>query len=149
MLWKDPFLLVTVRRSVLFSRRRFLCSEPKNELLGDDIDSLEPFKHGRRGKERKDSVTVDILKERKRHRERFEKISIDNSLVHRLESMGFGSRRRLNIFSEPKGNPKSNTVGAGGFAVHLTSVAKNWPVFDHILPEIAFAGHTNCGKVTN
>jgi 50S ribosome-binding GTPase len=36
----------------------------------------------------------------------------------------------------------------GGFAVHVASASTNWPVFAHLLPEIAFAGHSNCGKST-
>ena len=33
-------------------------------------------------------------------------------------------------------------------ADHLTSASSNWPTFQHILPEIAIAGHSNCGKST-
>ena len=40
----------------------------------------------------------------------------------------------------------------GGFAVHLNSASgtpgSEWPVFKHVLPEIALAGHSNCGKST-
>lgn len=39
-----------------------------------------------------------------------------------------------------------HVVGAAGEAVHLTSVSQNWPLFKHLLPEIALAGHSNCGK---
>jgi len=37
----------------------------------------------------------------------------------------------------------------GGFALHLTSTSRDWPIFKHLLPEIAFAGHSNSGKVGN
>jgi GTP-binding protein len=33
-------------------------------------------------------------------------------------------------------------------AVHLASAFEQWPMFEHLLPEIALAGHSNCGKST-
>ena len=36
-----------------------------------------------------------------------------------------------------------------GFAHHLASASSQWPVFKHVLPEIAFAGHSNSGKSEN
>lgn len=36
----------------------------------------------------------------------------------------------------------------GGFGVFLTSASSEWPLFEHLLPEIAFAGHSNVGKVS-
>jgi hypothetical protein len=36
---------------------------------------------------------------------------------------------------------KTNTA-AGGFANYLTSASRQpWPIFKHLLPEIAFAGY--------
>lgn len=32
--------------------------------------------------------------------------------------------------------------------MHLASAFEQWPMFDHLLPEIALAGHSNCGKST-
>ncbi len=29
------------------------------------------------------------------------------------------------------------------------AASSNWPLFSHLLPEIAFAGHSNSGKVSN
>eukprot|EP00597_Dinobryon_sp_UTEXLB2267_P008574 CAMPEP_0170096720 /NCGR_PEP_ID=MMETSP0019_2-20121128/28766_1 /TAXON_ID=98059 /ORGANISM="Dinobryon sp., Strain UTEXLB2267" /LENGTH=122 /DNA_ID=CAMNT_0010318789 /DNA_START=111 /DNA_END=476 /DNA_ORIENTATION=+ len=47
-----------------------------------------------------------------------------------------------------KAQKHPSRITAGGFGIHLTSSAKDWPIFDHILPEIAFAGHSNVGKST-
>lgn len=33
-----------------------------------------------------------------------------------------------------------------GFATYLGSASKAWPLFKHMVPEVAFAGHSNCGK---
>lgn len=33
-----------------------------------------------------------------------------------------------------------------GFANYMGSASGPWPVFKHMLPEVAFAGHSNCGK---
>ena len=32
--------------------------------------------------------------------------------------------------------------------MHVASASSNWPILRHMLPEIAFAGHSNCGKST-
>lgn len=109
-----------------------------------DINSeLLGFMHGRRGNERKDSVTDDILLERKNHLDRLEALhEPPNHILKSLSRAGFGSKKRRNTFQ--------SIVSAShdGAAVHLTSASKDWPLFKHILPEIAFAGHSNCGKST-
>lgn len=38
-------------------------------------------------------------------------------------------------------------ISPTGFATYLAaSSGKDWPRFRHMLPEVAFAGHSNCGK---
>ena len=40
-------------------------------------------------------------------------------------------------------------MGAAGACLYLASTAKPpWPKFKHSLPEVALAGHSNCGKST-
>ena len=41
----------------------------------------------------------------------------------------------------------ASCVVIGGRSVHLASCHKDWPIFEHLLPEIAFLGHSNSGKV--
>lgn len=100
---------------------------------------------GRGRHERDDSITLTILEERKRHQERYNAI-LNNTdtyqLAARLEDRGFGSKTRIKGVYEPF------ATAAGGFGTHLASVTNNFPVFKHLLPEIAFAGHSNSGKST-
>lgn len=122
-----------------------------------DLKLLESFKHGRKGKERKDSITLEILKERMTHHNRIQDLVVDDDMVSdykqkldRLDSLGLGSKRRKYqvysglSFHSTESDTKKTLTGAGGFAVHLSSSSSNWPLFKHILPEIAFAGKYNC-----
>ena len=121
-------------------------------------EDLLKMMHGRKKKERKDSVTDEILFDRYRHNNRMESLdesNISTNLLTKIEKLGLGTKKRkslvyskisLNNYSESPN--KSTLTGAGGFAMHLTSISNNWPVFKHVLPEIAFAGHSNCGKST-
>ena len=68
-----------------------------------------------------------------------------------LEAMGLGSRKRSNK-STRRGKEKLSS-GAHRIkkrkSILLTSATKPpWPIFKHMLPEIALAGHSNCGKST-
>lgn len=126
-------------------------------------------------KERKDSVNEDILLDREMHLRRLSDVPENIELVQRLASLGLGDRKRrrgvyaLTANSKAVGTveDKNTLTGAGGFALHLTSssgesnspksngavhnrfpvAVSNWPLFSHLLPEIAFAGHSNTGKV--
>jgi len=111
---------------------------------GEARDGLTAFMHGRHGKERRDSVTSEILEDRRRHQERLmaglENLDID--LVKYLRKSGLGGkRRRYSVYA-------SQDTGACGAAMHLSSAAVEHPVFTHILPEVGFAGHSNSGKST-
>ncbi len=99
-------------------------------------DELSNYLHGRKNSERSDSITHEILRERKLHRERFQCKSIDPNIVRKLIKMGLGSKKRKNLLTSshvkstyPEDIPR---IGAGGFALHLASSgggAKGWPVF--------------------
>jgi GTP-binding protein len=105
----------------------------------------------RRRRERIDSVTPDILQQRLEYEERLISTAVDSGFVKSLEKEGFGKKRKLpTVYSQvvtTSDNRKTNT-GAGGFAQFMAAASHNWPVFQHLLPEIAFAGHSNCGKST-
>ena len=108
----------------------------------------------RRRRERIDSITPEILGQRLLYQRRIEAVEVELSLVRSLEDEGFGRKRKLpNIYSvisseELGGRNKLTNTGAGGFAQFLAASSKDWPVFQHLLPEIALAGHSNCGKST-
>jgi len=157
-------LILTTRRQPLFSSKikfvnnfiivRFFANKRKSKYAEYDEDLLS-YLHGRKSTEREDSVTNQILNERKIHQSRFQDIKVESSLVSKMNKIGLGSKKRINLSSSRHTSAHSSSsvsshksIGAGGFAVHLTSAANNWPVFTHVLPEIAFAGHTNSGKVS-
>lgn len=121
-------------------------------------EDLQEMMHGRKKRERRDSVTDEMLLDRYKHNNRMillDESKVSANLLSKIENLGLGSKKRkslvyskisLNNYSEPSN--KTTLTGAGGFAVHLTSTSGNWPIFKHILPEISFAGHSNCGKST-
>lgn len=129
--------------------------EERKEARAADAD-LSHLMHGRKNRERRDSVTREILEERRDHQERLRLVrDVPAQLVRSLAKAGLGSKKRRNLVysnnvssgSSLAGSHKTLT-GAGGFAVHLTSACTAWPVFEHVLPEVAFAGHSNSGKST-
>lgn len=138
------------RSSPIYFVVRSLGTKKKSKYAEYDEDLL-PYLHGRKSTEREDSVTEHILNERKIHQERFQDIVVDSSLILKMNKIGLGSKKRINLSSSrhvlTNSSSQNKSIGAGGFAVHLTSAASDWPVFTHVLPEIAFAGHTNSGKV--
>jgi hypothetical protein len=87
-----------------------------------------------------------------------ETMEVTTKDVKYLTSLGLGSHRRKHAVYrstfgmrqdvEGAGELKKSQTGSGGFGVHLSSASKDFPVFKHVLPEIAFAGHSNCGKST-
>lgn len=105
----------------------------------------------RRRKERIDSVTPVMIQERILFQQRIEKYAIVIERVKALDREGFGKKRRLpTMYSQvfaSNGAKTTNTAG-GGFANFVASASSNWPLFPHLLPEIAFAGHSNSGKST-
>ena len=118
-----------------------------------DDDDEKHVNFGRGDKIRSDSITLQMRRERDMYIKRLNSMNILSSnfmtLASHLESLGFGQKRlltgmysKLSTYDEKKTN-----TGAGGFATHLGSAKGNWPIFKHLLPELAFAGHSNSGKV--
>ncbi|KAG5182769.1 P-loop containing nucleoside triphosphate hydrolase protein, partial [Tribonema minus] len=118
----------------------------------DDLDDLTA-RHRRARKERVDSVSDTILEARRLHLRRIRDFEVDPETVEQLRKLGLGRRKQPldnRAFTKKWLNNKqvATGMGAGGFAVHLGSASKDWPMFKHNLPEVALAGHTNCGKST-
>lgn len=112
------------------------------------VDILSKFKHGRKNSERKDSVTTEILEDRRKHFERISIAAFDDKIENYVLNLGLGSKKRKNLVYKKNIESSQTQTAAGGFALHLSSASSNWPIFKHMLPEIAFAGHSNCGKST-
>ena len=144
--------------------RGFASRTPKNDK-GDTTSAtpglnkeLMKYMHGRGNRERRDSVTNHILRERELHLLRLRHFPVDAEVVKSLKKEGLGHRRRKHqVYSTCKhtvsgevqtglGKPslRKTNSGAGGFATYITSATQNCK---HLLPEIAFAGHSNSGKV--
>ena len=62
---------------------------------------LAKFMHGRGNRERRDSVTNAILKERQLHLERLSRLPVDASLVKTLDQEGLGTRKRKHMVYAP------------------------------------------------
>ena len=132
-----------------------------SRLVDGDIEAedeaLRSFMHGRRGRERSDSITLSILRDRQVHRERMMVLARSwdppEHVVVTVDRLKLGSKRRLTgaytkTLTPADGGPterRTTTTGACGHAVHLTSASENWPIFKHVLPEVALAGHSNSG----
>lgn len=85
--------------------------------------------------------------------ERLQTVEADPAEVAALRQLGLGRRRQPgdgSAYSKRFVDDKqvATSMGAGGFSLRLGSASKDWPNFKHNLPEIALAGHTNCGKST-
>jgi len=82
-------------------------------------DDLVKFMHGRGNRERRDSVTNEILWERQQHMKRLGRLPASPALVRSLEDEGLGSRRRKHqVYShitvhEPGVIKKKTNSGAG------------------------------------
>ena len=160
--------------------------------------SLTILKKSRRSFERQDSISANILSERKNHAKKLVKVqaALDpHMLIHRINGKnksiagGLPTYQVLQHiedathFSEPQRQLLSNipgeyvrflerlgfcrkkykkqlqntylfrskgftvsSTGAEGIGTHVGTAQRNWPIFKHLLPEISFAGHSNCGK---
>ncbi|CAM9649213.1 unnamed protein product [Scytosiphon promiscuus] len=71
-----------------------------------------------------------------------------------FKKLSLGTRKRprqaggFNKAYDRTGKQVHSDFAAGGFARWMGSASKGWPMFKHRLPEVALAGHTNCGKST-
>lgn len=125
---------------------------PESPLLMDPGVDEDLYKvhsrinSSRSRRERKDSVTLDILRERFEHLQRISNyhLSISDSDAARLVDLGLGQKTRKHLVYKLY----NSNAGAGGKATHIGSARDNFPIFKHILPEIVLAGHTNSGKST-
>mmetsp|Transcript_20130 Transcript_20130/g.37361 ORF Transcript_20130/g.37361 Transcript_20130/m.37361 type:complete len:452 (-) Transcript_20130:1220-2575(-) len=148
-------------RRVSYPFSRHFSGKRKKSKLADMPEELLAMVQGNssRTKERADSVTESILRERLLHHNKMEEIDtnmLTKTFVSSLSSAGLGSKKRLpqayqlaqhkQIWRE-RAAPITVT-GAGGRSLHLASCHKDWPIFEHLLPEIAFVGHSNSGKST-
>jgi ribosome biogenesis GTP-binding protein YsxC/EngB len=127
----------------------------KGELEDEDLSA---FKHGRRGNERQDSVSELMLLDRQAHQERCElwaaEEDIPGHVYEGIRKLNLGSKKRVTSAYRKvpdfywSGAHGPSTTGARGHGLHLTSCSEKWPAFKHLLPEIAFVGHSNSGKST-
>jgi len=169
--------------------------EQIEEMTSADME-LKHYMHGRKNRERLDSVTPSILKERARHQSRLVSFATGNNMdeessaneyedasvedddftdketsegsvttnsvqvktdIRRemlaLSELGFGkSKQRLSGVYKDLAywtDQRKTGTAAGGFAQFQGSaVHAPWPAFRHLLPELAFTGHSNSGKST-
>lgn len=108
-----------VRQTRLCSRhdyymRRLLSNSQKNKNKKSNLDpALEEARnmYGKRSnRERVDSVTADMLKERLIHRDRMENISPPHPLVVSLKDRGFGKKKKAaGIYSYLSADPLSTS----------------------------------------
>lgn len=151
------------------SLRHFTKVISSSSIGSEDIpEDLLPFTEGRGRQERRDSLTLNILQERKIQSERIKAFTVDELLKNELEDDGFGQKKRLQGYYEAVSEIYEDyTTGtaageqtspfllltklmirAGGHSTFLGSFNMELPEFDHLLPEIAMLGHSNTGKVT-
>jgi len=79
---------------------------------------------------------------------------LDPETLQRIRALGLGQKQRGKDTSRYRRGPKDEAgpseIGATGFATYMAAASgggtEGWPVFKHMLPEVAFAGHSNCGK---
>eukprot|EP00953_Heterococcus_sp_UTEX-ZZ885_P016510 9282-Heterococcus_DN1.PRE.1 len=152
--WQGQTRVLSTGRT---NRRR---PQPSNEadaaaeLAAEDDPTLGDTRSGKRSRrERQDSVTDTIMDQRREHIARLRTFEPDAAVVAELRQAGLGRRKQPGdgkIFAKKFENNKrvETGMGAGGFALHIGSASSDWPTFKHNLPEIALAGHTNCGKST-
>ena len=83
-------------------------------------DDLLEMMHGRKNKERRDSVTTQILLERSIHQERLSKLPTDPAIIKYLDDHGLGNKKKnTSIYKKvPFSNSSTNidkkrTTGAG------------------------------------
>jgi hypothetical protein len=83
-----------------------------------DFSQLDDYLHGRKNRERRDSVTKQILLERKLHRTRYEKIAVDSNFTIQLESIGIGLTKKKNLLSSRhnKHNTNSQNIPGAGLS---------------------------------
>ncbi|GAB5035748.1 gtp-binding protein [Nannochloropsis oceanica] len=164
--WRSKtYAVAFVSRSSSTSRRqRALDSITTEDKLAKD---------SKRRRERADSVSETMLQDRRRHLERISEMAqetekgeageevtgggehMDSVILRRIRALGLGQKQRGKDTSRYRRGPKDDAadpseIGATGFATYMAAASgggrEGWPLFKHMLPEVAFAGHSNCGK---
>lgn len=93
-------------------------------------EDLVAFVEGRGRQERKDSITIQILQERKRHHDLMTQKKPSDHLVRHLESEGFGKKSRISgVYSTASGTVAMDTAngaktltGAGTRSISATTM---------------------------
>jgi hypothetical protein len=153
----DLWFLQKTKKMALCRHFRFLGVQKRSSSAQHKCFLSESTKSqlsSRRRGERSDSVTPEILEERKKHLERIEdsietgstnEFTNEDELITRFKKMGLGRKK---IGADQK-RLQFSEIGGQGVATFLASATKPpWPRFKHMLPEIALAGHSNSGKST-
>lgn len=128
----------------------------KNSERMTKEEEYQEVMYSRRHKERIDSLSPEMLDDRLNHKKRYENLPKPTELTREISRLGHGKKSRTNNIYETlrptedswmsRTAPRTAT-GAGGLATLVGTATKSWPLFQHMLPEIAFAGHSNSGKV--
>ena len=103
---------------------RFFASKSNLDVAALPVE-LRELMHGRKQRERVDSINESILRDRHAHMERIEDINVPPSLVKTLRKMGFGSKRkRAGLYSgSSKGSENKSDAGAGT-CVYIVLIAE-------------------------
>ncbi|KAL1512283.1 hypothetical protein AB1Y20_005545 [Prymnesium parvum] len=135
--------MLRARRDAAFPR---LAARALRRLLHDEPPPLIP----RKG-ERVDSVSEDILLERRLHEQRMLHASVPAAVIAEVERLGLG--RRKGFHDQPAARLRRaqvlQRIGGGGRLVGKAAHggAVEWLRLNSSrLPEVALLGHSNCGK---
>lgn len=124
--------------------------------MGRRIDQV----HNRPTHPTKRNATQRNATDRRRHLRRLQDPSLpapDPATLQRIHALGLGRKqtgkdtaRYRPGAKDARASDGSCGVGASGFATYLAASSggnrEGWPAFKHMLPEVAVAGHSNCGK---
>lgn len=71
-------------------------------------------------------------------------------MLQRILALGLGRKQTGKDTPRYRQQQEGEAIGAAGFATYLAASSggdrEGWPSFKHMLPEVAMAGHSNCGK---
>ena len=110
--------------SVLETRKQKRLKTNKSDVVNDELEAGRHLYGKRSNRERGDSVSKDMLRERLDHREKIEQINVQQVVVSSLKELGFGKKKRAsNMYNRlpadpfsPRGFTKTDpktAIGAG------------------------------------
>ena len=111
------FSVLQYRRKMLGRLRASIKLKPPHSIafahakLENIDDDLKQYMHGRKFSERRDSVSREILMERKSHQEKFSSTKIDPELVRSLREIKLGSKKQLDNVYERIANQNGTYSG--------------------------------------